>query len=969
MSHVRYAGVTLYQPTPQIELDLYAHLRPQLATIWQHNTWGDQATYARQHWAMASHAPNHPFELGSLYWPVGAARWAYGHWLVNDTDLDTILAATIQNGVPVPQILSLETVEAEMYLLPTIPQYVAGSTKVRVLTLVDERYWWWYKNATIAIDYGNTSWDDLIDEIGTALGKEILRGTVNPAYLTPGVGLEARQDSLPLLLDAVAYNIGRRVVREVDGTVTLMDVDQSRLRESVNLEEVWMVGGPKQLSPDGLERALVLPRRVTVRFPRPKCYAWHSVTATLAGLGLQEGSGITGFDGDKLFHDTLFANSETGTPPNQAVLQALVNQVATDWYRLQLGREFVQYREIVDILPHALMDSITWRANGDDCSTTVYPPSNNDQVEELCHGGKPHPCDEGLCVSGSFNPIGSACPQVVAVAPTSTQIWCVSGTLSAPGSACPADTGVETVLIQDSWCGFGTLDPSGDACLITPEIELTRWCVSGSLNSMGVAYSAISLVADPDIAWCVSGSTSWSGLTCPVNIIQIGCGLKYGVTTSTLMVKSLDLVDPIPVGPSGLEVNDGGNPLFCGIKIKTGCGTTIDATTNELRVNPFDLVIDPDENPTGLSATTSSCTLFVQLGCPLKFGEFDQDGKIVLDTRLLIGLESPFDGNRANGLEAVPFTITETDCYYLKIATGCHLFIDNQQFVGLDAYSLIGKDRNDPPNNARAGLIVQPSALEGCYFLEVNPGCGLIIDENKVKVNRGDLLGPGLKEGTDPCNLTLDIGSCFDLIANKLQLKIEGPCLQCDPDVGLRLLVNPDGCVICDPLTGLDVDVDSDAGCMECGPNGLKVKVQAGHCIECTDQGLAVQVKEGGGILCDGQGLQIDPNQAGGNGVIVVKQVNGATTPNFVQVFNSASKGWASLQIANDGPAGLDWRITITTILGAAPLVTSGLVNSGATSFVIPSTLVAVVSNVAVEVRTANGGAGVANFRLRASIG
>lgn len=863
MSHVTYAGVALYQPTPQVEFDLVSHLRPNLARLWQ-NSWGDQSFYTRQHWAMASHFPNHHFELGSLYWPVGASRWSYGHWLVHDHDLDTILAEAIVDGVPVPKILDLETVQAPMYLLPSIPEYVSGDCSVRVLTLVDERFWWWYKNADIEIEQAVTTWDDLIDQVGTALGIEILRDTIPAAYLTPGRDLEARQESLPLLLDAIAYNIGRRVVREQDGTVTLMGIVQSRAREEVNLEEIRMVGGDRLLGVDGAERALILPERVTVRFPRPTSGTYYTVSKALTNVGIPDSDDVIGFDGDKMYHDTLIAKAVTGTPSNDSELQALVTQFAADWYRHQLGKEFVQYREIVDILPHGLMDGITWRVNGEDCSTTVYPPGLNDQVEELCHGGKTIERSDSFCVSGELPHVGEACPQVVAVIPNDLPTeWCVHGQIDPDGHSCLVDTTVFTTIQQGDWCVEGDLQPPGEACLILP--PRIAWCVTGEMEEDGTACPSIFI---PEVAfeWCVSGDLAHIGEVCPAIQIGIACGLKTS-TTGRIMVNTADLVTPNGE-PTGLIASCVFSPEVCAnlctMKVYTGCGVTLNELTNQLEVNPYDLTIDPEGAPTGLTNTSSSCTLFVNLGCLLKFGESGiNDGKIIVDTRLLIGLESPFDGNRAGGLEAVQF---EDDCYYLRTLLGCNLKLgtvgDDAERIFVDAARLAGHGAVGEGGGLSSFII----AGEGqCERLMVNCGCGLEIDGGfAVGIKRESLMGQGLvaDNGVSNCGMKVSLGNC------------------------------------------LEFDVD----------NKVKVKVGDDGCLTCDENGLKVKIADGEGLLCEGNGVKINPlDGALGNTL----DESGVTTNDYVTVIDTDIHGfWCSGMHNTGGLNGLLVRTTVTDIWG-----------------------------------------------------
>lgn len=189
-----------------------------------------------------------PFRLNSLVWPSGAARWAYIHTLTTSARLERILDSLATAGGGTRDLIlsdGTRTLTAPLYALPPRPLFaVPGAGQLYLLTLVDDRWRWWWLANTISLTAGTTSWATLLATIGTALGVTIttaIHGTgpeveVASAYLTPPVELTQRYEALPVLLDAVAASAGCRVVRDVDGTrVRMLSAPSSRVRETANL--------------------------------------------------------------------------------------------------------------------------------------------------------------------------------------------------------------------------------------------------------------------------------------------------------------------------------------------------------------------------------------------------------------------------------------------------------------------------------------------------------------------------------------------------------------------------------------------------------------------------------------------------------------------------------------------------------------------------------------------------------------
>ena len=171
-------------------------------------------------------------KVGRLFWPWGASRFAYGHYLTTSDDLDdirTVVYPTSTTLAAADLVLDGDdavSVTAPMWMLPPRPLAQVGSeTGLWLLTLVDHRYYWWQQAATIA---AQSTWANMYSAIGTALGVTITPDTIDADYLTPPADLAGRYVAIPALLDGVAASVGQRIVRAFDGTVIAQNVTAAR---------------------------------------------------------------------------------------------------------------------------------------------------------------------------------------------------------------------------------------------------------------------------------------------------------------------------------------------------------------------------------------------------------------------------------------------------------------------------------------------------------------------------------------------------------------------------------------------------------------------------------------------------------------------------------------------------------------------------------------------------------------------
>lgn len=165
-----------------------------------------------------------PVRINTLCWPWGASRFARAHFAVTAQNLLQIRAAVSPstNSVRKPLVFSdgTNSVTASMWMLPAYPLTKVPDGPLYLLTMVDDRYWWRDTLLNLDVNEGTTTWLDLYNAIGTALGVPITAAPVNPAYGKPVAAYNTASQSLAAIFDAIAFSIGQRVVRSLSGSVS-----------------------------------------------------------------------------------------------------------------------------------------------------------------------------------------------------------------------------------------------------------------------------------------------------------------------------------------------------------------------------------------------------------------------------------------------------------------------------------------------------------------------------------------------------------------------------------------------------------------------------------------------------------------------------------------------------------------------------------------------------------------------------
>lgn len=375
-----YAGIPLIASTRDeenwVEQNLPARGIVESAVhYWQ----GQRVVFRPMVWDV----PLRPVRLGQLYWPRGASQWAVGHFLATEDQLDAILAqvnATAYQSAPLVMGDGENEISTNLWLLPSRPLVQAGGRGLYVLTLVDDRFFWWAADTgAMTVTEGATDWPGVYADLAGDLGITIAVDPIPAAYLRPGRGLTSQFDAVPPLLDAVAYSVGQRIVRNLDGSVQALNWSSSNalLRADLADNPPKFTGGLfKQDALAQNELNALVPATVRVLFPQETGGSLRgdflTVDVGLTSLNLPQFPSVTGYPWRKVIWDNCVANYTGGVVNNQAELDTLADQIATDWYLHALAPVDAKYDGVVEWRIEGLSGSVEWVYRLEEITTRVF---------------------------------------------------------------------------------------------------------------------------------------------------------------------------------------------------------------------------------------------------------------------------------------------------------------------------------------------------------------------------------------------------------------------------------------------------------------------------------------------------------------------------------------------------------------------------------------------------------------------
>lgn len=446
-----YADIPFLQPTAEVEAVIasripFSQLREYLPPTreWVGKNMAGVA-FAKP--------PDEPLVvLNQWHYPTGAARWSVFHGIVTSSMMDDMKQAAIPADTSelTPQEFIIRTdglfqqginvadgtgtthtaVTTDLYMLPPRPisppvppvdEDDEGVVETLwLITLVDERYYLQFADggAITCRDSNSDSWEHLLDYLADQLGITLAYDAIEAVYGTPAEdsALFSNFENAAVLLDACAYNLGRVVVRNFDGTYTLIRYDDALLNMKNQRPLSGKAGGravvaggmvlDEDLGVYDQARKAVLPYSVVVTFPKcgndgkyidssKRVWIKNSYGAVYSkevngnDLVLVHNSmGSFAFSWRQTIHDTSRAFYEnttgTGDPTNQTDLDDLATQLAKDFYWSQLASLDEVYPGVLAWQPEGAAD-IIWTFRPDRPTTRVQRKPYSWSVPEMQH--------------------------------------------------------------------------------------------------------------------------------------------------------------------------------------------------------------------------------------------------------------------------------------------------------------------------------------------------------------------------------------------------------------------------------------------------------------------------------------------------------------------------------------------------------------------------------------------------------
>ncbi len=312
--------------------------------------------------------------LNSLWMPTGATRWARGYFLATKEVKDRIVGQAHSGSANVAMDLKWgddspgapATLETSLYLLPPFPvsgidtSKFSGQDTLWILPLVDVRYWWQFASVDDLEVTTATTWTDLFDDLGTALGVDIDVGSaVASAYGSPDPNdFTRRYDNAAMLLDAAAWSVGKRLALVSDGTAYLDSPADAEEMLASNLAENWQIvaGG------DRSDEQGDLPAKVLVAYRKIRQYLLRNNGQVYTVEKDAPSGTLATAEGKRLvIHSAAYADYNTSDVlQNSAFLDALAVKIRDDyfaWMAKRYDRTFIgaQFWELC-----GFDDAVTW---------------------------------------------------------------------------------------------------------------------------------------------------------------------------------------------------------------------------------------------------------------------------------------------------------------------------------------------------------------------------------------------------------------------------------------------------------------------------------------------------------------------------------------------------------------------------------------------------------------------------------
>lgn len=280
--------------TKQSEIDLIDEIDRLLPFRYGQEMFAFSTYYGRKLGSIASQYNDFNFpacqiRIGDWYYPVGLSRWSVFRGLATSTQVSKMIEQTMGSSpalfemqvAPIGRQVSDYLVSTNMRILPPrlLGEYGGQYDGLYLVTLIDDRYYFQFNPVTIKITY-NMTWANLVDQLADDLDITIDKGAISSSFSLPEPDsqLWSCSENPAYLLDAIAYNVGKVIVRNLDGTYKMITYAESSIIAEANRTNLMkfgrVLGGPFFSSGSNLysnrkdSRNSILPATVQMNFPK-----------------------------------------------------------------------------------------------------------------------------------------------------------------------------------------------------------------------------------------------------------------------------------------------------------------------------------------------------------------------------------------------------------------------------------------------------------------------------------------------------------------------------------------------------------------------------------------------------------------------------------------------------------------------------------------------------------------------------
>jgi hypothetical protein len=453
-------------------------------------------------------------------------------------------------GNPLPN-----TVVTDMFFLPPRPLQDLGAegdaNGLFLLTLVDDRYFWWYSNVDqFTFVLGTTTWLDLLNVCLTSIGNpNSIIDPIPAAYGTPAAGVIDPFSTTANAFDYLAYLVGARVTRQLDGTIWVQRPESAIVQDDFNVTQIssqhaggafgWASPPDQPTDLDGL-----IPTNVQLLFPETvdgsPSPLLLPVQVTTSSLALDQLTDVTPNGHTKSFFYPTLAVIVTGTTTNLTALTTLAEQFAGDWLQWQLGDLDLVVNRLSPWVPTGYDQSIDWDYSKDETQRSaltvrIQRGQFNDIIESITPPtGTPGTFD--LTVRDTDGHTVSNVNLITVVSPN----------LEVSGTGNPNEA-----VITDTDTGGGGGSDIGAVAILTPSTSISTvdTVMAVGMVEYAVGVSTVTnglkiLTAGKYLVWFVAAATQPSSTT--FASVLFGQILKNGSPLDTL-----ECTTYTPLIPSG----------------------------------------------------------------------------------------------------------------------------------------------------------------------------------------------------------------------------------------------------------------------------------------------------------------------------------------------------------------------------------------------------------------------------------